>query len=133
MAVFGNNDQIVLTTAVVAGPAVELTLSPNLGDVPGDYEAGVAGPTRLLVPGDYTQEDLRLKPNVVAAIEAAVADGLQATDKVFIEVDQAVTPRWDNQIEVIFLNAARARISTHKYVAEPVGIGTRKICVETLP
>jgi hypothetical protein len=132
MGVFGNNNQIVLTTTDL-GASIRIDLTPNLADTGADYAPGVAGPSRLKVPGTYTQEDRRLAPDVIKAVEEEVALALTTKDTVLMFVNQDILPKWDNQLETVFLNAARARISTHRFVGTPTGVGNRKLSVELLP
>lgn len=117
--------QYDLDSAVV-GSAYKITLTPILDDSAKSY-LPISG-------GRADQEDRRLEAGVIAEIEALVETGLQSYTRVYMTIDEAVTPKWDNQIEVIFLNAARGRISTHKFTsALNVGTQIRTVGVETLP
>lgn len=113
-----------LSSAVV-GSAVQVSLTPNLDDSFGSYF-----PDR----GTSTQEDFRLNPEVIRAVEEQVRLGFIAQNTVFMTVDEVVTPKWDNQLEVIFLNAASGRISTHQFTSflNPI-TKIRTLTVEPLP
>lgn len=116
--------QYDLSTTVV-GSAFEILLVPNLADSAGTYAPGA---------GRADQEDRRLEPGVISEIEDLLNTGLETYDRVFIEVDESVTPRWDNQIETIFYNAARGRVFSHEFTsALNVGTQVRTIGIQTLP
>ena len=117
--------QYDLETAVVSS-ALRIILTPILNDSAKSY-LPISG-------GKADQEDRRLEAGVIAEIEALVETGLQTYSRVYMTIDELVTPKWDNQLEVVFRNAARGRISTHKFTsALNIGTQIRTIGVETLP
>ena len=135
-SVFGNNDQIIVDT--IAGPCFEITVTPNLADAAADYmlpapPVPAGTPNRLRIPGRANQEDLRLEKDVIKEIEARIVDCLHQGDCVKTTVNVTTTPRWDNQVQVIYFNAARARISTHRFTCFCPSPGNQTYQVSLLP
>lgn len=85
-------------TVVSSAPNTTLTLSSSLVDSSGTYGPG---------EGTYTQEFRRLPANVIKEVESTIATA--ATDDtmtaISMDLDLDDFDRWDNQLDVIFVNA----------------------------